>query len=152
MDAVEEQNVRMVIIDSLTGYMNAMPEEKLLKIHLHELFTYLTIRGVTSLLTLAQAGPFESNGGETAQISYLADSILLLRYFEAAGEVRQAVSVLKKRSGIHEHTIREFRIAQGGYHVGDPLRTFQGVLTGVPEYVGSAARLEPSHDGGRVPA
>lgn len=152
MDAVEEQNVRMVIIDSLTGYMNAMPEEKLLRIHLHELFTYLTIRGVTALLTLAQAGPFDANGGETAQISYLADSILLLRYFEAAGEVRQAVSVLKKRSGVHEHTIREFRIDRGGYHVGDPLRGFQGVLTGVPEYVGASARLEPSPDGGRVPA
>jgi circadian clock protein KaiC len=152
MDAVEEEGVRMVIIDSLTGYMNAMPEEKLLRIHLHELFTYLTIRGVTALLTLAQAGPFEANGGETAQISYLADSILLLRYFEASGEVRQAVSVLKKRSGNHEHTIREFRIDQGGYHVGDPLRAFQGVLTGVPEYVGAATRLEPGRDGGRVPA
>ena len=152
MEAVEEQGVRMIIIDSLTGYMNAMPEEKLLRIHLHELFTYLTIRGVTAILTLAQAGPFEANGGETAQISYLADSILLLRYFEAAGEVRQALSVLKKRSGNHEHTIREFRIDQGGYHVGDPLRGFQGVLTGVPEYVGAAARLDPSLDGGRVPA
>jgi circadian clock protein KaiC len=152
MEAVEEQGARMVIIDSLTGYMNAMPEEKLLRIHLHELFTYLTIRGVTAILTLAQAGPFEANGGETAQISYLADSILLLRYFEAAGEVRQAISVLKKRSGHHEHTIREFRIDRGGYHVGDPLRGFQGVLTGVPEYVGAAARLEPSLDGGGVPA
>ena len=144
MEGVEQQGVRLVIIDSLTGYMNAMPEEKLLRIHLHELFTYLTVRGVTALLTLAQAGPFDVDGGTHAQISYLADSIVLLRYFEAAGEVRQALSVLKKRSGRHEHTIREFRIDEAGYHVGEPLRGFQGVLTGVPEYVGNVARLDPA--------
>ena len=151
-DAVEELGVRMVVIDSLTGYMNAMPEEKLLHIHLHELFTYLTIRGVTTLVTLAQTSVFDGNGEGAARISYLADSILLLRYFEAAGEVRQAISVLKKRGGSHERTIREFRIERGGYQVGDPLNGFQGVLTGTPQYVGSAAHLGPGFEGGGIPA
>jgi circadian clock protein KaiC len=116
--------------------MNAMPGEQLLMIHLHELFSYLTQRGVTALIPLAQHGPFAHGSSQGAEISYLADAIILLRYFEAAGAVRQAISVLKKRSGSHEHTIREYRIGPGGYELGDPLRSFRGVLTGVPEYLG----------------
>ena len=150
-DAVEALGARMVIIDSLTGYLNAMPEEKLLHIHLHELFTYLTIRGVTTILTLAQAGFFDGTGDGSAHISYLADCILLLRYFEAGGEIRKAISVLKKRSGAHERTIREFRIERDGYDVGGPLSSFQGVLTGVPQYLGSAALLGPRPGAGGDP-
>ena len=135
-DAVENHAVSMVVIDSLSGYMNAMPEERLLTIHLHELFSYLTQRGVTVLVTLAQHGPFAPNQHASADISYLTDSMVLLRYFEAAGQVRQAISVLKKRSGRHEQTIREYRIVPGGYEVGEPLREFQGVLGGAPQYIG----------------
>jgi len=139
--AVEKNGTRLVIIDSLSGYMNAMPGEQLLSIHLHELLSYLTQRGVTTLLTLAQHGPFAHSSTQGAEISYLTDGIILLRYFEAAGQVRQAISVLKKRSGGHEQTIREFKIGPGGFRVGEPLRSFQGVLTGVPEYVGAAGPL-----------
>jgi circadian clock protein KaiC len=136
VDAVEKRGSRLIVMDSLSGYMNAMPGEQLLMIHLHELFSYLTQRGVTALIPLAQHGPFAHGSSQGAEISYLADSIVLLRYFEAAGAVRQAISMLKKRSGGHEHTIREYRIGRGGYEVGEPLRSFRGVLTGVPEYLG----------------
>jgi circadian clock protein KaiC len=141
VEAVEREDIKMIVIDSLSGYINSMPEEKLLLIHLHELFSYLTHRGVTAILTLAQHGPFDRGAVAGAEISYIADAIVMLRYFEAAGEVRQAISVLKKRGGSHEHTIREYRLARGGYHVGDPLRGFQGVLTGVPQYIGMSAPL-----------
>lgn len=140
VDAVERQDARMVAIDSLTGYKNAMPGEMLLNIHLHELFSYLGQRGITSLLTLAQHGPF-NDPTTAADISYLADSIILLRYFEAMGQVRQAISILKRRSGAHEKTIREYRIRVGGIKVGQPLHEFQGVLTGSPEYLGAASPL-----------
>jgi circadian clock protein KaiC len=140
VDAVERRDVRFVAIDSLTGYLNAMPGEALLTIHLHELFGYLGQSGVTSLLTLAQHAPFTENS-QIAEVSYLADSIILLRYFEALGEVRQAISVLKKRGGAHEQTIREFRIRSGGLKVGKPLHAFQGVLTGVPQYLGKEGPL-----------
>jgi circadian clock protein KaiC len=138
--AVEQEDVRLVGIDSLTGYTNAMPDETMLEIHLHELFSYLGQSGVTSLLTLAQHAPF-GEGHQAAEVSYLADSIVLLRYFEALGEVRQAISILKKRSGRHERTIREYQIRAGGIKVGTPLREFQGILSGAPQYVGKAAPL-----------
>jgi circadian clock protein KaiC len=136
MDAIEREGVRMIAIDSLTGYLNAMPEEQLLNVHLHELFSYLGQRGITSLLTLAQHAPFAETT-QAADVSYLADAVILLRYFEAVGEVRKAISVLKKRSGPHEQSIREFRIRVGGLKVGEPLRAFQGVLQGIPEYLGN---------------
>ncbi len=139
--AVEERGARLVVIDSLSGYLNAMPEDRLLMIHLHELFSYLTQRGVTAIATLAQHGAFAHGSSHGAEVSYLADAIVLLRYFEAAGTVRQAISMLKKRSGSHELTIREYRIARGGLHLGDPLHAFQGVLTGVPAYVGAREPL-----------
>jgi circadian clock protein KaiC len=140
IEAVDRQGARMVVIDSLTGYLNAMPGEELLNLHLHELFSYLGQRGVTSLLTLAQHSPF-SETSVVADVSYLADSIILLRYFEAMGEVRQAISILKRRSGAHEKTIREYHVRVGGLKVGTPLHEFQGVLSGTPEYVGSVGPL-----------
>jgi circadian clock protein KaiC len=147
--AVEETGVSLVVIDSLSGYLNAMPEDRLLIIHLHELFSYLTQRGVTAIMTLAQHGPFAHGSSQGAEVSYLADAIVLLRYFEAAGAVRQAISMIKKRGGEHEQTIREFRIGHGGLRLGEPLESFQGVLTGVPDYVGRTERLLAA-DGDRV--
>jgi circadian clock protein KaiC len=139
--AVEEEDVRMIIIDSINGYMKSMPEERLLPIQVHELLSYLSNRGVTSIMTLVQQGIFGNPVDEAAEISYLADTVLLLRYFEVQGSVRQALSVVKKRSGDHERTIRECRVATGGMSVGEPLVEFQGVLTGVPSYVGSVTPL-----------
>ena len=138
---VEEGGATLVLIDSLSGYMNAMPEDRMLMIHLHELISYLTQRGVTSIMTLAQHGPLAHGSSQGAEVSYLSDAIVLLRYFEAAGSVRQAISMLKKRGGHHEQTIREFRIARGGLRLGRPLSAFQGVLTGVPQYIGKAEPL-----------
>jgi circadian clock protein KaiC len=135
--AVEENNVNLVVIDSINGYMNAMPAERLLLIQLHELLSYLATHSVSSLLTLVQRGIFGSPVDDAAEVSYLADTVLLLRYFEFHGNVRQAMSVVKKRSGTHERTIREFRMDAGGIKVGAPLTDFQGVLTGVPNYIGS---------------
>jgi len=139
--AVEEDGVQMVIIDSINGYLQSMPEERLLPIQVHELLSYLAARGVTSVLTLVQRGIFGSPVDEAADVSYLADNVVLLRYFEVSGTVRQAVSVVKKRSGDHERTIRECRVGRGGLHVGPPLHEFQGVLNGVPQYVGEAGPL-----------
>ena len=135
--AVEENKVEMIVIDSINGYMQSMPEERLLPLQIHELLTYLSNQGVTSILTLVQRGIFGNPVDEAADVSYLADTVILLRYFEVKGAVRQAISVVKKRSGNHERTIREFRVGKGGLTVGEPLHEFQGVLTGVPEYVGA---------------
>ncbi|HET9465997.1 MAG TPA: ATPase domain-containing protein [Gemmatimonadales bacterium] len=134
--ATKREGSKFIVIDSLNGYLNAMPEERLLDIRLHELLSYLAQRGATTLLTLAQHGMFASTAGSQAEVSYLADSLLVLRFFESMGEVRKAISVLKKRSGPHELTIREFQVTSRGVRVGEPLRDFQGVLTGVPDYVG----------------
>jgi circadian clock protein KaiC len=134
--AVENDNTRIVVIDSLNGYLNAMPSEQFLTLHLHELLTYLGQRGVTTLLVLAQHGFAGDAVHVPVDASYLADTVLLLRYFEAAGEVRQAVSVMKKRTGSHERTIRELRLANGRLEVGEPVKDFQGVLTGAPVFVG----------------
>jgi circadian clock protein KaiC len=144
--AVEKDDTRLVVIDSLSGYLNAMPEDRLLVIHLHELFSYLTQRGATTIMTLAQHGPFAQGSSYGADVSYLADAIVLLRYFEAAGAVRQAVSMIKKRGGNHERMIREFRIAPGGLQLGEPLAAFQGVLTGVPHYLGRPDSLLEAED------
>jgi circadian clock protein KaiC len=140
VDTTKREGSQFVVIDSLNGYINAMPDERLLDIRLHELLSYLAQRGVTTLLTLAQHGLFASSSTQ-AEVSYLADSLLALRFFEAAGEVRKAISVLKKRSGPHELTIREFQVTNKGVRVGEPLREFQGVLTGVPDYVGQRQPL-----------
>ena len=136
VQAVEKDSVNLVVIDSINGYMNAMPAERLLLIQLHELLSYLATNSVSSIFTLVQRGVFGSPVDEAAEVSYLADAVILLRYFEYHGMVRQAMSVVKKRSGTHERTIREFRMDAGGIKVGDPLTDFQGVLTGVPSYTG----------------
>jgi circadian clock protein KaiC len=141
VDAVERDGVRLIVIDSLNGYMQSMPEERLLPIQVHELLSYLATRGVTTIMTLVQRGIFGSPVDEVAEVSYLADTVLLLRYFEVNGAVRQAISVVKKRTGNHERSIRECRVARGGLQVGAPLSEFQGVLTGVPRYTGEIGPL-----------
>jgi circadian clock protein KaiC len=148
VDAVDSDGVSMIIIDSINGYMQSMPEERLLPVQVHELLSYLANRGCTSIMTLVQRGIFGNPVEEAADVSYLADTVILLRYFEVTGSVRQSVSVVKKRSGNHERTIREFRVAKGGLSVGEPLREFQGVLTGVPSYFGASDPLmrEPRTD------
>ncbi|HEX8456004.1 MAG TPA: ATPase domain-containing protein, partial [Pyrinomonadaceae bacterium] len=132
--AVDEDGARVVVIDSLNGYMQAMPDERFLTVQMHELLTYLNQQGVVTILVMAQHGFMGANMGAPVDVSYLADTVLMLRFFEAAGEVRRAVSVVKKRTGFHENTIREMRMSPGGISVGDPLKEFQGVLTGVPNY------------------
>ena len=140
-EAVERDHVKIVAIDSLNGYLNAMPEERFLIIQLHELLMYLSQRGVASMLIGAHHGLIGSQMHTPIDASYLADAVILLRYFEAQGAVRQAISVVKKRGGLHERTIREFGMTEGHIKVGEPLRNFRGVLTGVPVYEGSSEPL-----------
>lgn len=134
--AVRDEAATIVVIDSLNGYTHAMPDERSLSVQLHELLTFLGQHGAATILVNVQRGLIGPNMTSGADASYLADTVLLLRYFEAQGEVRGAISVLKKRSGPHERTIREFGLGSGGVMVGPPLNRFRGVLTGVPEYVG----------------
>ncbi len=124
--------VKIVVIDSLNGYLNAMPEEHFLTAQLHELLTYLGHMGVVTFLVVAQHGLLGQAMTTVIDTSYLADNVILFRYFETDGEVRQLISVLKKRTGQHEHTIRQFAVTPEGIRIGDPLRDFQGVLTGTP--------------------
>jgi circadian clock protein KaiC len=132
--AVEERHASIIVIDSLNGYLNAMPGERYLIIQLHELLMYLGHRGVATILIGAHQGLIGSAMNTPVDASYLADAVILLRYFEAGGEVRQAISVVKKRGGQHERTIREFHMTRGGLEIGEPLREFRGVLSGVPIY------------------
>ncbi len=136
-EGVEERGVKIIAIDSLNGYLNAMPEERFLTIQLHEILMYLAQQSVATLLIGAHHGIIGSQMHTPVDASYLADAVILLRYFEAKGEVRQAISVVKKRGGIHERTIREFGMHQGRIEVGEALRQFRGILTGVPVYEGS---------------
>ena len=131
--AVEKQKAKIVVIDSLNGYLNAMPDEKFLIIQLHEMLTYLGQQGVASVLVAAQHGLMGAAMTSPVDASYLADSVMLLRYFEAEGEVRQAISVVKMRGGEHERTIRDFSMKGGRIQIGEPLRDYRGVFTGVPE-------------------
>jgi circadian clock protein KaiC len=135
--AVEERHVKIVVIDSLNGYLNAMPEERFLTIQLHELLMYLNQKGVATILIGAHQGLIGTQMNTPIDASYLADAVVLLRYFESKGEVRQAISVMKKRGSKHERTVREFRMDGGRIHIGPILREFRGVLTGVPVYEGS---------------
>ncbi|HEY4100934.1 MAG TPA: ATPase domain-containing protein [Gemmatimonadales bacterium] len=130
--AVEERNASIVVIDSLNGYLNAMPEERFLIIHLHEILTYLGQSGVATILIGAHQGLVGSNMQSPVDASYLADAVILMRYFETAGELRQAISVVKKRGGAHERTIRPFSLSSAGITIGPPMRDFRGILTGVP--------------------
>ena len=134
---VDERNIKTVIIDSLNGYQAAMPQENALILHIHELLQYLNRHGAATFMTVAQHG-ITGEMTTPVDVTYLADTVIMLRYFEAIGQVRRAISVIKKRSGGHESTIREFRIGAEGLWVGEPLHEFQGVLRGVPNYVGSA--------------
>lgn len=130
--SVEQDNARVVVIDSLNGYLNAMPDEKFLVNQLHELLTYLGRRGVTTLMVAAQHGLVGSTMVSPIDTSYLADSVMLLRFFEYGGKVKKAISVVKKRSGPHEESIRELRFSKKGIELGEPLTKFRGILTGVP--------------------
>ncbi|MFL6196942.1 MAG: ATPase domain-containing protein [Thermoanaerobaculia bacterium] len=136
-----EGGTRMVVIDSLNGFHHAMPEERFLVLHLHELLSYLNQQGVLTLLVMAQAGLLAETLESPVDLSYLADTVVLLRYFEAFGEVRKAISLVKRRTGTHESTVRELRIGPSGIQVGRELRDFQGVLTGRLQYLGAAEPL-----------
>ncbi len=135
--SVEAQDAQTVVIDSINGYKAAMPEERELILHMHELLQYLNRQGVMTFLTVAQHG-LVGNMQSPVDVTYLADTVVLLRYFEAFGRVRRAISVVKKRTGSHEDTIREFRIGNSGIALGEPLVQFQGVLRGIPTLVGAA--------------
>lgn len=136
---VEEHDTRIVVIDSLNGFLNAMPGERDLILHLHELLAYLNQKGVVTFLVLTLQGLVGTMHAEV-DVSYVSDTVVLLRYFEAEGEIRQVISVLKQRVGEHERTLREFRLGDGGISVGEPLSSFRGVLTGVPDLLESASK------------
>jgi circadian clock protein KaiC len=137
---VEQDQVSVVVLDSLSGYQNAMPEEQFLLLQMHELLTYLNQQGVLTLLVLAQHG-LVGQMQSPVDLTYLSDAVLLLRFFEAFGELKRAISVVKKRTGGHEAAIREYRIDTDGLRVGEPLRNFSGVMTGVPKFVGEQGQL-----------
>lgn len=141
--SIERDNARVVIIDSLNGYLNAMPDERFLILQMHELLSYLAQQGVLTILVLAQhglVGPMDT----PLDISYLSDAVIMLRYFEVGGTVRRALSVVKKRSGHHEHTIREFRLSSAGIRLGPPLKEFSGIFSGNPRYTGTAIPEGPA--------
>lgn len=138
--AVAEHHVSVVVIDSLNGYLNAMPDERFLIVQLHELLTFLGQAGVATVLVGAQSGMIGAQMQSPVDASYLADSVVLMRYYETEGEVRQAISVMKKRGGEHERSIRRFQITRTGISVGPPLREFRGILTGVPTSVESQGK------------
>jgi circadian clock protein KaiC len=129
-----ESGVRVLVIDSLNGYLNAVPEEKFLLLHLHELLSYLGQNGIATILVFAQHGLVGTNMHAPVDVSYLADCVLLLRYFESKGRIRKAVSVVKKRGGVHDTAIRDFTMSSKGLAIGPPLDDFRGVLTGVPTF------------------
>lgn len=139
---VDDAQAKTVVIDSLNGYQAAMPEENALILQIHELLQYLNRQGATTFVTVAQHG-LVGDMKSPVDVTYLADTVVVLRYFEARGQVRRAISIVKKRTGAHEDTIREYRITDAGLRVGEPLRNFQGILRGVPSLIqGGAALLE----------
>ena len=140
-DSVEKHGSKMVAIDTVNGFLNAMTGEQRLLLQMHELCTYLNQRGVLTFLIVSQSGVVDSQSPAGVDLSYLADNVMLLNYFEAFGEVRKAISVLKMRMGWHEQAIRELRFTNGSFSVGEPLGQFRGVLTGVPVFTGSSAVL-----------
>ena len=145
---VEERQVRLILIDSLSGYLAAMPQEKHLILQMHEMLSYLSRRSVLTLLVNPQHDLLGSMQTGGLNISYVADTVLLLRFFETDGRIRKAISVIKSRSGAHEETIRELRVGSGGIRIGEPLSDFRGVLTGTPSYGGAAAPLLEDADAG----
>jgi len=147
MGRVSDANAKTVIIDSINGYQSAMPDENALILHMHELLQYLNRQGANTFITVAQHG-LVGDMKSPVDVTYLADTVILLRYFEAAGRVRRAVSVIKKRAGRHEDTIREYRIDTTGLSLGEPLSGFQGVLRGVPIFAEGSEPLMPMSAGG----
>ena len=142
---VDTDRIKTVVIDSMNGYQAAMPEENSLILHLHELLQYLNRQGAATFMTVAQHG-LVGDMQAPIDVTYLADTVILLRYFEAMGKVRRAISIIKKRSGMHETTIREFRISNRGLSMGEPLERFHGILRGVPSYAGTPATLIEGKD------
>ncbi|HEY3487971.1 MAG TPA: ATPase domain-containing protein, partial [Gammaproteobacteria bacterium] len=138
--SVENDKVKMVVLDSLNGYVSAMPNEDFLYLHLHELLMYLNQQGVMTLMIMAQHG-LVGPMGTPVDVSYLADTVILTRFFEALGAVKKAISVIKKRSGAHETTIRELLMSPSGLSIGQPLTEFEGVLTGVPRFHGPRDKI-----------
>jgi len=136
------KGTRMVILDSLNGYVNAMPQEEFLHLHLHELLTYLNQHGVVTIMIVAQHG-LVGLMGAPVDVSYLADTVLLTRFFEARGAMKKALSIIKKRSGAHEDTIRELSMSAKGVIIGPPLVQFEGVMTGVPRFLGGSMAPPP---------
>jgi len=144
--AVEDRHAAIIVIDSLNGYLNAMPGERFLAIQLHELLAYLSQRNVATILVSAHQGLLGGPMITTVDATYLADAVILMRFFEMRGEIRQAVSIVKKRGGRHERTIREFTLEEGQIQVGKALTEFRGVLTGVPMYDADGGPARRSHD------
>ena len=142
---VEVYDAKTVVIDSLNGYRAAMPEEQALILHMHELLQYLNRQGASTFLTVAQHG-LVGEMKAPVDVTYLADTVVLLRYFEAMGQVRRAISIIKKRTGAHENTIREYVIDQRGFTLGGPLAGFRGVLSGVPTLLGDEAARAGGQD------
>ena len=140
-----DSGAKVIVIDSLNGYLNAMPEERYLTTHLHEMFSYLNQKGITTIMVVAQHGFMHTTmlgkGGDI-DVSYLADTVLYFRYFEADAEIKQAISIMKKRTGKHERSIRQLVIQEKGVVVGEPLKGFFGIMTGVPRYKGSTPMEE----------
>ena len=143
-DAVERHAARVVVIDSLNGYLNSMPQDKFLTAQLHELLSYLNNTGVTTFMVVAQSGLIGTTMNSPVDASYLADSVVVLRYFEYNGSLKKAISVLKNRIGAHEESIREMWFDDQGVHLSEPLLKLRGVLTGVP-----AGFAGQSPDGGK---
>ena len=137
---VEQRGIKLLAIDSLNGYIHAMPEEHFLTLHIHELLTYLNQVGVTTVITLAQHGLVGSMTSPV-DLTYVADAVLLMRFFEAQGEIHRAISMVKNRAGNHEKSIREIRIGAEGMSISEPLVNFRGVLTGVPDFTGHFTEL-----------
>ncbi len=135
-NAVEQEQAKIVVMDSLTGYFHAMPQEEALVAQMHDLLAFLSNSGVLSILIVSQHGLIGQGVQGPLDVSYMADTVVLLRHFEAAGAVRKAISVIKKRSGAHETTIRELKLASGGISVGGPIKDFSGVLSGMPVFQG----------------
>ena len=139
--AMEQRNCRLLVIDSLNGYLSSMPQEKQLMLQMHELLSYLNQSGVTTFLINPQHGLVGTMSTGNLNISYMADTVILFRFFEAQGRIRKALSVIKNRSGAHEDAIRELRIGNSGIRLSAPLNDFHGVLTGTPHFIGDEAPL-----------
>ena len=138
---VEDEGVRVVVIDSLNGYLTAMTSERFLLAQLHELLAYLNAHGVLTIMTTAQHGMLNTTDTTSFELTYLADLVICLRYFEAGGSVRKAISVIKNRLSAHETSIREFEITDKGLEIGTPLQQFEGILSGIPKFLGETEEL-----------